>query len=117
MPDASATDRALRLKALIALAVAVLVGVAAWVGLSTATQRGINRLAAIDRVRGRCTESWAKARTRADTLLVDRIALPDTIDPTSEDALTQCGDLRDKSAAAQPNVREMNGEPMPRGLR
>jgi hypothetical protein len=50
--------------------------------------------------------------------MVDGIALADTIDPRSEDALRECGDLRDKGTpTTAPNAREMNGEPMPRGLR
>lgn len=110
--------RAERIKALVALAVALLAGIAAWVGLSTATERGLDRLAAIDRARAQCERSWVAARTRAETLLVDAIALADTIDPRSADALATCGDLRDKGdAATPPNPREMSGKPMPRGLR
>jgi hypothetical protein len=114
----SPDDRATRLKALIALALAVVMGFAGWFGLSSATQRGVDRLAAIDRVRGQCDQAWGGARNHTDTLRVDEIALPDTIDPRSDQAIDQCGDLRDKSAGArQPNPREMSGEPMPRGLR
>jgi len=111
-------DPSTRTKALIGLVVALLLGVAGWVGLTRATDRGIARLAAIDRARGVCEGSWRGARTRPETLRVDRIALADTIDPRSDEALMQCGDLRDKgSAAGRPNAREMSGEPMPRGLR
>lgn len=110
-------SRSNRTKALVALGVAVGVGIAAWIGLSSATQRGIERLAAIDRARGTCERSWIAARSRAETLLVDRVVLADTIDPRSDQALSQCGDLRDKGAKPPPNAREMNGDPMPRGLR
>jgi hypothetical protein len=111
-------DRGTRTKGLIALAFAVLTGVAGWFGMNQATERGVARLAAIDTARTRCERSWRAARSQAETLLVDRIALTDTIDPQSDDALVQCGDLRDKgSAATLPNNREMSGEPMPRGLR
>lgn len=116
---ASPEDAAVRTKALVGLAVAIVISGAAWYGLSIATQRGVDRLAAIDRARGQCTGSWAVARSRAETLLVDAIALKDTIDPRSDQALSQCGDLRDKGPVQpeRPNPREMNGQPMPRGLR
>lgn len=111
-------ERATRLKALIALAVALVFGVAGWIGLSTATQRGVDRLAAIDRGRVGCEQLWQRARNHTDTLRVDEIALTDTVDAMSDQAIDQCGDLRDKSASArEPNPREMNGAPMPRGLR
>lgn len=114
----SSDENAFRTKALVGLVVAVAFGIAAWYGLSMATQRAIDRLAAIDRVRGTCDTSWRAAHNRADTLLVDAIPLKDTIDSHSDQALEQCGDLRDKSAAArEPNPREMSGQPMPRGLR
>ncbi len=110
---------AYRLKALIALGVTIAVGIVAWIGLSTATQRGVERVAKIDRGRAACEVAWRAARNHTDTLRVDEIALADTIDPLSDQALDQCGDLRDKSAAASqpPNAREMNGQPMPKGLR
>lgn len=112
------SDHALRTKALIGAVVAVTVAIAGWIGLSSATDRGIARLSAIDRGRAQCAISWNAARTHPETLLVDRIALTDTIDPMSSTALTACGDLRDKSARTTlPNTREMNGEPMPQGLR
>jgi hypothetical protein len=111
-------DRSTRTKGLIALAFALLVGVAGWFGMGQATERGVARLAAIDVAREQCERSWIAAKSQAETLLVDRIALADTIDPQSDDALMQCGDLRDKgSAQTLPNNREMSGEAMPRGLR
>jgi uncharacterized protein HemX len=111
-------DRGTRTKGLIALAVALLIGVAGWFGMNQATERGVARLAAIDTARAQCERSWRAARSQPETLMVDRIALTDTIDPQSDDALQQCGDLRDKgSATTLPNNREMSGEPMPRGLR
>jgi hypothetical protein len=116
---ATPEENAIRTKALIGLVVTLVISVAAWFGLSTVTQRGVDRLAAIDRARARCAGSWTAARSRAETLLVDAIALADTIDPRSDQALAQCGDLRDKGSVATPtpNPREMNGQPMPRGLR
>jgi uncharacterized protein HemX len=116
-PEPVDSPAAVRTKALIAVGIALLVAVGGWIGLNQAADRGIRRLAAIDKVRGQCTQAWAAARTRTDTLLVDRIALPDTIDPRSDQALARCGDLRKLEPAAPPNNREMSGEPMPRGLR
>jgi hypothetical protein len=111
-------DPALRTKALVALGVACLAALGGWWFLSTATQRGVARLAAIDRVRGQCDSAWRVARSHPETLLVDGMALRDTIDARSENALMQCGDLRKASTQTQlPNTREMTGEPMPRGLR
>lgn len=107
-----------RTKALVGSAVAVTIAIAGWMGLSTATQRGLDRLAAIDRARAQCERSWIAARTPTETLMVDRIALADTIDKRSAEALDRCGDLRDRSTrVSRPNPREMNGAPMPRGLR
>lgn len=114
----TAEGEAFRTKALIGLAMAVLIGGASWFGLSSAAQRGIERLAAIDTARAQCAQSWDSARTRSDTLLVDRVPLRDTIDANSDAALSRCGDLRTLSPGdAQPRSREMSGEPMPRGLR
>lgn len=110
-------DSAVRTKALIAMAVAVIVAVASWIGISTAADRGIARLATIEAERARCDTSWSAARSYGDTMRVDRIALRDTIDPQSATALSTCGSLRNKSAASTPNPREMSGEPMPQGLR
>jgi len=109
---------AFRTKALIGLVIALGFGVAGWVGLTSATQRGIDRLAAIDKARATCAISWNAARSRPETLMVDRIPLADTIDPRSEGALTRCGSLRNQGTESElPKTREMNGEPMPRGLR
>lgn len=114
----SEEGEAFRTKALIGLGAALVIGGASWFGLSSAAQRGIERLAAIDVARTRCAQSWDSARTRSDTLLVDRIALLDTIDANSDAALARCGDLRALNPGdAQPRAREMSGEPMPRGLR
>ena len=111
-------DPAIRAKALVGLVFALAVGVAGWIGLERATDRGIARLATIDSARAQCTQLWAAARTASETLSVDRVALTDTIDPMSDDALVRCGQLRDPGpATTRPNNREMSGEPMPRGLR
>ena len=90
MSDLSPKEQqALRTKALIALAVTLFIGVGAWFGLTTATQRAIDRLAAIDRARATCAVSYNAARSRAETLLVDRIPLADTINARSDAALQQ----------------------------
>ncbi len=112
--DDVANGDAYRVKGLIAMAVAAIIGVGAWYGLSRAAERGIARLAAIERARETCAVSWNAAHARAETLLVDAIALRDTIDPQSDQALTRCGDLRTKGAYALPNAREMNGKPTQR---
>lgn len=97
---------------------ALLAGAATWHFLGVAADRGIERLARIDRLRAVCAERYAAAVDRSDTLRVDRSALPDTVDPSSKDRIAQCGALRGPSQPdAPPNPREMSGEPMPRGLR
>ena len=111
----STTGNEMRTRALIGLGFAVLIGIAGWIWLSRVMQGGVDRLAAIDRVRAECERAWSGARNHEETLSVDRIALSDTIDAKSDAALRRCGDLR--STKALPNPREMNGEPMPRGLR
>ncbi len=108
--------------ALLSLGVTVVVAVLAWRWLGGATSSGMERLARIDVVRARCDSLWGAARTPADTLAVDRVALADTIDPRSSTPLARCGDLRGVprgggAPGALPNPREMTGEPMPRGLR
>lgn len=118
MTSSETESQQFRTKALIALGVAVIVAVGAWMGLNAATERATARLAAIDRARSICSLSWDSARTRAETLMVDRIPLRDTIDAKSEDALTRCGSLRSAGIdGATPKPREMSGEPMPKGLR
>ncbi len=113
-----AGDAGVRTKALIGLSVAVIAAVGGWIGLSRATDRGIARLASIEAQRARCEQLWRDATTAPDTQRVDRIALSDTIDPQSNDALMRCGDLRVIGpTSSAPNAREMSGEPMPRGLR
>ena len=107
-----------RRTALIGLGVAGLLAIGTWFGLSRAAESGIDRLARIDALRGRCNSLWSAARTKSDTLRIDAMALPDTIDPRSNAALKRCGSLRaQNSARATPNPREMSGEPMPRGMR
>lgn len=115
---AGSEAQAVQTKALVGLVVALALAVAGWFWLDRAADRGIARLAAIDVARTRCEGLWQTARTRAETVMVDRTPLADTIDPMSDNALARCGDLRaPEPATALPNNREMSGEPMPRGLR
>lgn len=106
-----------RTKALVAMVMTVGIAIAAWIGISTAADRGIARLATIEAERTRCQALWSTAQSFADTVRVDRSALRDTIDASSATAMTNCGSLRDRTGAATPNPREMSGEPMPQGLR
>ena len=108
------TGKGMRTKALVALGVAILISIAGWFWLSRAAQSGLERLGAIERARAECERAWSAATTQAETLRVDRIALKDTIDARSEKAMRRCGDMRQ---TAQPNPREMSGEPTPRGKR
>ena len=110
-----ATGSGMRTRALVGLGVAILISIAGRGWLSRAAQSGIERLAAIERARTECERAWSAARTNAETLTVDRIALKDTIDARSDAALRRCGDLRTK--IGPPNAREMTGQPMPDGRR
>lgn len=106
--------------ALAALALALGVGVASWFWFGRAADVGVARLARLDKVRVYCEGFYAQARDRMDTMRIDRVALPDTIDPGSKDAFDRCGDLRaltPEVPTSLPNPREMSGEEMPRGLR
>lgn len=90
----------------------------AWQFLGRATTEGVQRLARIDTMRSLCRSAWATSRTGVDSMRVDRMMLPDTIDRGSEQAIDRCGDLRGESVPnSLPNPREMSGDPMPRGLR
>ena len=80
--------------ALIGAGVAVCAGLATWYALGVAADRGVDRLARIDRLRALCVERYALARNRSDTLRVDRWALPDTVDPGSRQRIAQCGAFR-----------------------
>lgn len=80
--------------ALFSVAVAVVAGIAAWYFLGVAADRGVDRLARIDRLRALCVERYANARDRSDTLRVDRSPLPDTVDPGSRQRIAQCGAFR-----------------------
>lgn len=96
---------------------ASVLAVVGYVLLTRAADTGLERLDRIDRVRAMCDAYYAQARSRADTMRIDRMALPDTIDPQSKDAIDRCGDLRAASSMNTiPNPREM-GEEIPRGLR
>jgi hypothetical protein len=96
---------------------AVVLAIVGYQLLNRAADTGLERLDRIDRVRAMCDAYYAQARSRADTMRIDRLALPDTIDPKSKDAIDRCGDLRAASSMNTiPNPREM-GEEIPRGLR
>ena len=95
----------MRTRALVGLGFAVAVGIVAWIWLSRATQSGIDRLAAIDRVRAECEAAWNTATTKAESLAVDRIALKDTIDARSNAALRKCGDLHPPTSQSTPRDR------------
>ena len=80
--------------AILSLLVAISAAAAAWYFLDVAADRGVERLARIDRLRALCVERYALARNRSDTLRVDRWALPDTVDPGSRQRIAQCGAFR-----------------------
>lgn len=116
--EAPRTPTQNRVIAIAGLLVTLALSIWAWQLLNRATTTGVERLARIDAVRLLCTEAWATARTDVDSMRVDRMMLPDTIDKGSEQAIDRCGDLRGQSVPnALPNPREMSGDPMPRGLR
>ncbi|HYW32315.1 MAG TPA: hypothetical protein VE869_12460 [Gemmatimonas sp.] len=126
MPRPEPTNRPLdtkaqkqgRTTALISVGVALVLGVATWFGLNDAADSGVARLARIDRVRAECEEGWRGARNALDTATVDRLSLPDTIDPGSSAELSRCANLRPQGLPTRlPNPREMSGEKMPGGLR
>ena len=104
--------------ALLTLVVALVVSFVAWRMFGAAADAGVDRLARIDTMRAWCEGFYVQAQSRTDTMRVDRVALPDTIDPQSSNAIDRCGDLRSEAPGTPPpNPREMNGQEMPRGLR
>jgi|APMI01.1.fsa_nt_gi hypothetical protein len=106
------------LGALIGLAGALTIAAVTWVVLNRVADAGLDRLARIERMQAVCTERYAYARNRLDTMRVDRSALPDTIDAKSKDRMDRCGVFRAEGVLRElPNPREMNGEALPRGLR
>lgn len=108
-----------RRPALIVLAVTIVLGVVTWVWLGRAATAGIERLERLDRLVALCDSAWDSARTRGDTLRVNAMPLPDTLDARSRSPIMRCGDLRSdemRRGDLRP-PREMSGEPMPRGLR
>jgi hypothetical protein len=109
-----------RRPALVVLAVTIVLGAVVWALLGRAAKAGIARLERLDRMHAHCDSAWAAARTREDTMRVNRLPLPDTIDANSRSPLAQCGDLGDQRARRDERPappRELSGEPMPRGLR
>ncbi|WP_310571782.1 hypothetical protein [Gemmatimonas sp.] len=107
-----------RLIAVGSLVGALALGAWAWQFLNRAADSGLERLSRIDAMRALCTAERVKARTDVDSMRVDRLSLPDTVDQGSEQAIDRCGDLRGESVPnSLPNAREMSGDPMPRGLR
>ena len=106
-----------RTAALLSLLITVLVGAGAWWWFSRAADAGVERLARIDKLRTLCTGYYAQARDRQDSMRVDRLPLPDTVDAGSKTAIDRCGDLRGpETPTILPNPREM-GEEIPRGMR
>lgn len=103
--------------ALATVVLAAAVGVASWFWFGRAADTGVERLARIDKMRTLCTGYYAQARDRSDSMRVDRLPLPDTIDPSSSDAMDRCGDMRGpEMPTSLPNPREL-GKEIPRGLR
>ena len=96
--------------ALVSVAVAFLIGILTWIGLSNAADNGVARLARIDRARAECDSGWSKARSFNDTVAVDMRSLNDTIDPGSSAELVRCGNLRRNGlTTGTPNRRDMTG--------
>ena len=117
-PSSSSATPNPRAAAIGSVVFAAVIGIGAWIWFGRAADSGVERLARIDTMRALCAGYYAQARDRLDTMRIDRVALPDTIDPESKDAIDRCGDLRDPSLPTTlPNPREMSGEEMPRGLR
>lgn len=106
-----------RWTALAGLIAALALAFIAWHYLSLIADAGVDRVERLDAVRTWCSEKYHQALTRDDTLRIDRIALPDTIDAKASDPVDHCGDLRALNALEPPNNREMTGKEMPRGLR
>ena len=116
-PDTKQQAQA-RTTALIGVGVAVLLGIGTWFALSRAADVGLARLSRIDHVRAACDSAWAMARNDVDSAIVDRLSLPDTIDPGSSSELARCGNLRPSGLPSKlPSQRDMSGERMPGGLR
>jgi hypothetical protein len=106
------------LAALGSLALALVVGAAAWYWFGRAADAGLRRLERLDTMRAYCQAFYVQARDKNDTIRVDRAPVPDTVDAGSKDAFDRCGDYRGPSMPNElPNARELNGEEMPRGLR
>ncbi|MBL0939070.1 MAG: hypothetical protein IBJ03_09250 [Gemmatimonadaceae bacterium] len=115
--DKKVPDQPPRAAALATVGLAAAVGIGAWFWFGRATEVGVERLERIDKMRSLCTGYYAQARDRSDSMRVDRLPLPDTIDPSSSDAMDRCGDMRGpEQPTSLPNPREL-GEQIPRGLR
>ena len=87
------TDSASRKRAIVILLITIMLAALAWILLGRATDAGLDRLAAIDRVRASCDSLWARAVSHDDTGRVAATPLRDTIDAQSDNALRTCGDL------------------------
>jgi hypothetical protein len=98
-----------RTTALIALGIAAALGVVAWFGLNHAADAGVARLARIDKVRAVCDSGWSTARDQRDSMRVDLISLPDTIDAGSSAELSRCANLRPNG---MPTARAVNPRDM-----
>jgi hypothetical protein len=102
-----------RTTAMIGLLIAATLGVSAWFALNRAADAGIARLARIDKVRAVCDSGWSTARDQRDSMRVDLISLPDTIDAGSSAELSRCANLRPNGmpTARAANPRDMTGPP------
>lgn len=112
-PEPERTNSQSRTTALIGLGIAATVGVFAWYGLNHAADAGIARLARIDKARAVCDSGWSTARDQRDSMRIDLISLPDTIDAGSSGELSRCANLRPNGmpTARATNPRDMTAPP------
>lgn len=114
-PDERANAQG-RKTALIGLLIAAALAVFTWFALNHATDVAIARLARIDRVRAVCDSAWSTAIDQADSMQVDLISLPDTIDPGSSAELSRCANLRPNGMPTARSDARPDGRPNPRDI-
>jgi hypothetical protein len=88
-------------RAMVAVGVAIALGIAAWFGIDRAADAGKDRLEAYDRARAACNARYAAARTADDSSRVDESALSEVLDNGVEGAPRRCGDLVKPGAGAR----------------